>query len=185
MTKQVTVLATLVACILLVPVTAGAQMAPGPKIGVVNFRALLNEAPQTQQKLKAVQDEFAQEQRAIEAKQKELKDRQAKLQKDLPVMGLEERRSAEAKFREDERELGRRINEFKEEISARQNEVLGRLQDDLLKNVQAFATAGGYDIVLSESGDVLHASASVNLTGKVLAAIQAKAKPAAAPAAKP
>ncbi len=185
MINKTTGLAAALAVTLLVSAAASAQSAPGPRIGVVSFRALLQNSPQAKEKIKAVQDEFAQRERQLEAKQKELKDRQAKLQKDMQVMGAEERRSAEAKFRDDERDLGRRINEFQEDLNVRRNEVLGRLQEDLFKDVRAYATANGYDIVFSEAGDVVHAATGVDLTGKVLASIEAKASPGAKPAAKP
>jgi outer membrane protein len=185
MSKNLTTLAVVLACTLLTPMVAAAQAAPGPKIGVVSFRALLQGSPQARDKIKAIQDEFAQRERQLEAKQKELKDRQAKLQKDAQVMGAEERRAAEAKFRDDERDLGRRINEFQEDLNVRRNEVLGGLQEDLVKEVRSFAAQGGYDIVLSEQGDVIYAGNAMDLTGKVLASIEARAKAPPKPAAKP
>ena len=100
--------------------------------------------------LKALENEFSPRQRDLLAKQNEMKDRQAKLQKDVQVMGAEERRSAESKYRDDERDLGRRLNEFQEDFNVRRNEEISKLQQDLLKEVQAFAKQKGYDLIVGE-----------------------------------
>jgi outer membrane protein len=165
------VVAAVVAGVLLAPGSAMAQAAPALKIGVVNFAKLIQESPQAKITLKALEDEFSPRQRDLVAKQNELKERQAKLQKDGPVMGAEERRNAESKFRDDERDLGRRQNEFLEDFNVRRNEELGKLQRDLLKEVQAFGAQKGYDLIVGEG--VLYAAESVDLTPQVLAAVEA------------
>lgn len=178
MTLRSLVLQSFLAVTLLVPGLASAQAAPALKIGVVNFARLLQESPQAEATLKALDDEFAPRQRDLVAKQNELKDRQTKLQKDAAVMGAEERRNAESKFREDERELVRRVNAFQEDINVRRNEELGKLQVDLLREVQAFAKQRGYDLIVGDG--VLYAGQDLDLTAQILASVQAgfKGKPA-------
>lgn len=166
---------------LLAPFTAHAQAAAPIKIGVVNFARLIQESPQAKITLKALEDEFSPRQRDLLAKQNELKARQEKLQKDTQVMGAEERRNAESKFRDDERDLGRRLNEFQEDFNVRRQEEINKLQRDLLKEVSAFARDRGYDLIVGDG--VLYAAQSVDLTPQILAAIEAKggAKPAGKP----
>ena len=108
------------------------------------------------------------------AKQNELKERQAKLEKDTQVMGAEERRAAESKYRDDERDFGRRQNEFMEDFNVRRNEELNKLQRDLLKEVQAFAKQKGYDLIVGEG--VLYAGANIDLTAQILANVEAAFK---------
>jgi outer membrane protein len=170
MIKRVKALPALLALILMMPGLALAQAAAPLKIGVVNFARLIQESPQAKVTLKALEDEFSPRQRELVAKQNELKDRQAKLQKDIQVMGAEERRNAESKFRDDERDLGRKQNEFLEDFNVRRNEELGKLQRELLKQVQAFASQKGYDLVIGEG--VLYAAPSVDLTAQLLQSVQ-------------
>lgn len=181
MTTKSQLIAILAAWTLLAPAVAGAQAAPAVKIGVVNFARLIQESPQAKITLKALEDEFSPRQRDLLAKQNELKERQAKLQKDVQVMGAEERRSAESKFRDDERDLGRRLNEFQEDFNVRRNEEIGKLQRDLLQEVQAFARQKGYDLIVGEG--VLYAGQNVDLTSQILANVEAsfKAKGAGKP----
>jgi outer membrane protein len=141
------------------------------KVGVVNIQALMEQAPQTKTAMDALQEEFAPRQREYAAKQTEFEDLQAKAQKDFAVMGETERSNAERELRDLQREVTRLQNEFREDLNLRQNEELGKLQRSLLKEVQDYAEAEGYDLVVGDG--VLYASAGVNITDSVLQAVEA------------
>jgi outer membrane protein len=180
MTKRTQLLPALALAALLAPGLVLAQAAAPLKIGVVSFARLIQESPQAKTVRKAIEDEFAPKQRELAAKQAEMKDRQAKLQKDSQVMGADERRNAESKFRDDARDLDRRVSEFQEDLNVRQNEEMGKLQRDLLKEVQAYAKQKGYDLIVGDG--VLYASQSVDLTAQILANVEASYKAKATPA---
>jgi outer membrane protein len=163
------VVATVI-CGMMLPAFAAAQSAGALKIGWVNVARLIQESPQARAIQKALEEEFSPRQRELVAKQNELKDRQAKLQKDLEVMGAEERRNAESAFRSDERDLARRQNEFLEDFNVRRNEEIGKLQRELLKEVQAFAKQRGYDLIVGEG--VLYATQAVDVTQQVVEALE-------------
>jgi outer membrane protein len=151
------------------------------KIGVVNIARLLQEAPQAQAASQALENEFAARRRDLENQQKDLKAREDKLQKDGAVMAENERRNAEKALRDGQRELARKQNEFLEDLNVRRNEELGKLQRSVLQEVQNYAKANGFDVVV---GDALFASPTVDITAQLLSALQARGK-APAPAAKP
>jgi outer membrane protein len=140
------------------------------KIGVVNLPLLMDRAPQTKAAMDALQEEFAPRQREFLAKQKEYEDFAAKVQKDASVMGDTERRNAEKTLRDLQREVTRLQNEFREDLNLRQNEELGILQRSILKEVQDYAQAQGYDLVVGDG--VLFASTAVNITEEVLRAVE-------------
>jgi outer membrane protein len=141
------------------------------KIGVVNIQALMEQAPQTKSAMDALQEEFAPRQREYLATQKKFEDLQAKAQKDVAVMGETERRNVEKELRDLQRETTRLQNEFREDLNLRQNEELGKLQRELLKEVQEYALQEGYDLIVGDG--VLYASTSVNITDNVLRALEA------------
>ena len=141
------------------------------KIGVVSLPALIERAPQTKAAMDALQEEFAPRQREFQAKQKEYEDLAAKIQKDLAVMGETERRNAQKEVRELERDLARMQEEFQEDLNLRQNEEYGKLQRDMLKEVQDFAEAQGYDLIVGDG--VLYVTSAVNITDDVLRAVEA------------
>ena len=119
----------------------------------------------------ALQEEFAPRQREFLAKQKELEDLAQKVQKDVAVMGESERRNAQDNLRDLQREVQRLQQEFREDLDRRQNEELANLQRSLLKEVQDYAQAQGYDLVVGDG--VLFASTAVNITDEVLRAVEA------------
>jgi outer membrane protein len=136
------------------------------KIGYVNFQAILERAPQTKAVMESLRDEFAPRERQIVAKQKEIEDLQAKVQKDLAVMGETERRNAEKNLRDLGREFERLRTEYQEDSNLRQNEELGLVQRALLKEVQDYSAAQSYDVIFGEG--VLYVSTTVNVTEDVL-----------------
>jgi outer membrane protein len=93
------------------------------------------------------------------------------MQKDAAVMGETERRNAEKKLRDLQREVARMQNEFQEDLNLRQNEELGKLQRALLVEVQGYAQAQGYDLIVGDG--VLFASQAVNITEQVLRTVDA------------
>lgn len=139
------------------------------KIGVVNVPFLLDRAPQTKAAMDALQEEFAPRQREFAAKAKDLEDLTSRVQKDAAVMGETERKNAEQELRDLRREVARLQNEFQEDLNLRQNEELGNLQRTLLQEVQSYAQAQGYDLVV---GDALFVSNAVDITEEVLRAIE-------------
>lgn len=141
------------------------------KIGVVNIPVLMERAPQTKAAMDALREEFAPREREYLARQKELQDLTAKVQKDVAVMGETERRNAEKNLRDLRRDVDRLGNEYREDVNLRQNEELAKLQRSVLKDVQDYAAAEGYDLVVGDG--VLFASSAVNITEEVLRAVEA------------
>jgi|SRR5688500_7639373 outer membrane protein len=177
--------ATLMAVLLSFAPAAGAQTQL--KIAVVNVPRLLEEAPQAKSAMQAMQDEFAPRQREMAAQQKDLKAKEEKLSRDGAVMAENERRTSEKDLREGQRDLARKQNEYVEDLNVRRNEELGKLQRSLLQEVQTFARASGYDLVVGDG--VLFVNESLDITPQVLSALQARfktgggaVKPAAPPA---
>ena len=148
------------------------------KIGVVNVARLLQESPQAQAASQALENEFAARRRELEGQQKDLKAREDKLQKDGATMAEAERRNQEKALRDGQREFARKQNEFMEDLNVRRNEALGQLQRSVLQEVQAYAKTAGLDLVIA---DALFASPSIDITGQVLSALQAKGRAPAKP----
>ncbi len=169
-------------------IVAGAAMAPvgaaqaQMKLGVVNVQKLLQDSPQAKVSMQALQDEFAPRQRDIVQQQTTLKTRQDRLNRDGAVMAEAERRNVEREVREGERDLARKQSEYVEDLNVRRNEELGKLQNSLLQEVQSFAKAQNFDLIVGDG--VLFAKDTLDVTPQVLAALQARG-PRAAPAAAP
>jgi outer membrane protein len=93
-------------------------------------------------------------------------------------MSEADRVRAEREVRDLELSVQRRFNELQEDLNLRRNEEIGRMQRALLQEVQAYARANGYQLVVSEG--VLFAAEAVDITPQVVAQLKAKAPPAPA-----
>jgi outer membrane protein len=165
-------------------------VAAEPKIGVVDFQRLAIESPQGKAVMESMRAEFAPRERTLQAQGQAVKAKEDKLQKDGATMSEEQRGRAEKELRDGARDFERAKGEFQDDMNARRNEELSRLQRTIVEEVRSYGKAQGYDLILAQEGVIYNASAS-DITPAVLSALQARggsaaaAKPAAAPAAPP
>jgi outer membrane protein len=156
-----------------------------PKIGVVSIARLASEAPQAKSANDAIRNEFAPKEKEIQTQAASLKAREDRLQKDGATMTEVQRSAAEKELRDGYRELQLKQSAVQDDFNARRNEEQSKLNRVLLEEVQNFAKAQGYDLILADG--VLYATNALDVTGPVLQALQARrpgaaAAPAAAPA---
>jgi outer membrane protein len=142
------------------------------KIGVVNFQKLLEEAPQTKTAMQALENEFAPRRRELLTMQNDLKAREDKLQKEGAVMSEADRTKAEKTFRDQQREFSRKAGEFQDDAGTRKNEEIGKVQRYLVTEIQGYANAQGFDLVLGEG--VFFAKGPLDVTANVLAVLASK-----------
>src|SRR6516225_4754200 len=159
------------------PVTAAE-----PKIGVVEFQRLILESPQGKAAMESMRAEFAPRERTLQAQGQADKAKEDKLQKDGATMSEEQRARAEKDFRDGAREFERAKGEFQDDMNARRNEELSRLQRTIIEEVRSYGKAQGYDLILAQEGVVYNATAS-DITPAVLSALQARGGSAAPKAA--
>jgi outer membrane protein len=151
------------------------------KMGVVNFQKLLEEAPQTKTAMAALENEFAPRRRELLTMQNDLKAKDEKLQKEGAVMAEADRAKAEKTLRDQQREFSRKAGEFQDDASTRRNEEIGKVQRYLVTEIQGYAAAQGYDLVLGDG--VFFAKGPLDITANVLALLATK--PATMPAQPP
>jgi len=170
--------------------TATGQATAEIKMGVVNFQKLLEEAPQTKSAMQALENEFAPRRRELLTMQNDLKAKDEKLQKEGAVMSEADRANAEKTLRDQQREFSRKAGEFQDDASTRRNEEIGKVQRYLVQEIQTYANAQGFDLVLGDG--VFFAKGPLDITANVLAVLNTKpvtlpasASPGKTPPAKP
>jgi outer membrane protein len=157
------------------------------KIGVVQYSRLMQESPQAKAAQEALRGEFAPKQKELQNQQQALKTKEESLQRDSVTMTPEQRTEAEKELREGNRELSLKVNELQDDFNARQNEELSKLQKTLVEEVQAYAQAQKFDLVLADG--VIWAGPALDITPQILSALQARGprastSPATSPAPK-
>jgi outer membrane protein len=153
------------------------------KIGVVNYSKLMQESPQAKTVQDALRAEFAGRQKDLQTQQGALKSKEESLTKDEATMTPEQLAKAQKELRDGNRELQQKVTEFQDDLNGRQNEELSKLQKALVEEVQNYALAQKFDLVLADG--VIFASPVLDITPQILTALQARnaARPPAASAA--
>lgn len=159
---------------------AGAQAAAS-KIGVVNIQVLLQDSPQARTATGALQSEFGPQQREIDALRQSLVTREEKLTKDRATMTAAQVSTMERELRDGYIDLQAKQEKAEDRLNARRNEEMGKLQRAVLEEVQKYARANNFDLILADG--VLFASQALDITAPVLQALQSRGGAAAAPAA--
>lgn len=172
------------AAVMMATLVAAPAWAVDLKIGVVDYGRLVEESPQAKAALESIRTEFTPRQRDLQNQQASLKAKEDKLQKDAATMTQDQRANAEKDLRDSYRDLQRKQAEMQDDLNARRNEEMSRLQRALGEEVRTYAKANSYDIVLS--GEVVvYAAQTYDITPGVLAAMQAHGGGAAKPAGTP
>jgi outer membrane protein len=163
---------------------AAGQASAEIKIGVVNFQKLLEDAPQTKAAMQTLENEFGPRRRELLTMQNDLKAKDEKLQKEGAVMSESDRANAEKTLRDQQREFSRKGGEFQDDVSTRKNEEIGKVQRYLVGEIQTYANAQGFDLVLGDG--VFFAKQPLDITAEVLKVLTSKPStlPASAPPAK-
>ena len=151
---------------------AAGQASAEIKIGVVNFEKLLEDAPQTKAAMQALDNEFGPRRRELMTLQNDLKAKAEKFDKEGAVMSEADRANEEKKQRDQQREFQRKAGEFQDDASTRKNEELGKVQRYLVQEIQTYANAQGFDLVLGQG--VFFAKPALDITANVLAVLTSK-----------
>jgi outer membrane protein len=163
-------LRTLFLAIALGAPTAGA-LAQEFKIGFVNSERVMREsnlAKAAQAKLEA---EFGRRERELRDAAARLQASAEKLEKDGALLSESERTRRQRELVETERDLQRKRREFQEDAQARRNEELQAVVERANKVIKQIFEQEKYDLILQ---DAIHASARIDITKKVIDALNAQ-----------
>jgi len=183
---------SVIALISLAAIAAAAPLASAAeaKIGVVSISRLMQDAPQARSANDVIRAEFAPREKEIQDLGASLKAKEDKLARDSATMTEMQRSALDKELRDGVRSFEIKQAEIQDDFNVRRNEEIQKLQRMLLEEVQVYAKAQGYDIILAEG--VLYASPAFDVTGPVLQALQSRGTrapatpaPAAAPARQP
>ena len=151
------------------------------KIGVVDTQRLMNDAPQAKVAIDVIRNEFAPRERELQTLGASLKAREDRLAKDGATMTEAQRTSAEKELRDGYRDAQKLQAEIQDDLNARRNEELSKLNKVLIEEVNVFAKAQGLDLILTDG--VIYRTNALDVTGAILTAMQSRRPAAAAPPA--
>lgn len=152
----------------------GTATAAELRIGFVNPALILQKAPQAKAASDKLEHEFAPRQKKLAAEQGEIQKLQQALSRNGAVMSKARRDKVRNEIISRQRELKRKEDQFREDLTARRNDELGKLERKIHEAILQVAHSGHYDLIVSDG--VLYASKRVDVTGQVLQRLEQLAK---------
>lgn len=144
------------------------------KIGYVNLQELVSKAPQSKVAIEKAQKEFETRQEELKGMATEVQALREKLAKERITMSDDARKKLEDDLLSKEREYKWNQSILDEDAKIRENEILTDIKKLVFKAITEIAKQDKYDLVLTDG--VIFRSARVDLTAKVLSALQKDAK---------
>ena len=154
----------------LCPVMANAAV----KIGFVDMVRIMEktmeESPQAEVARKALEKEFLGRDKKLQVERDEILKIEETLNKDTDILSDSRRNELEKKIFAKKREYQERHNEFRKDFSARRDQELNKLRQNVHEIVIKVAEGENYDLVVTQP--VLFASTRIDMTELVLQALQ-------------
>lgn len=155
--------------------TRSSEVVPVLKIGVVNMERILRDAKVAQEASDRLNAEGQRRQEEIDALARRFKTRLERFEREAKAMDEASRVAEQRALAEMERDVTRRNREARDEFNQRRNEEVLLLQNRAGRIIQEIARSEKFDLVLYE---FFYASDRVDLTNRVIEALDRDAKPA-------
>lgn len=152
-------------------VATSAVQAQELKIGYVNSERVLREANLAKAAQAKLEAEFGKREKDLRDLETKLRGAAEKLEKDAPTLSENERNRRQRDVVEQERDLQRKRREWQEDLTQRKNEELSSVVEKANRVIKQIFDAEKYDLILQ---DAIHFSARVDITKKVIDALNAQ-----------
>ncbi|MFG6465931.1 OmpH family outer membrane protein [Roseateles sp. BYS87W] len=152
-------------------VATAAVQAQELKIGYVNSERVLREANLAKTAQAKLEAEFGKREKELRDLETKLRGAAEKLEKDAPTLSENERNRRQRDVVEQERDLQRKRREWQEDLTQRKNEELSAVVEKANRVIKQIFDAEKYDLILQ---DAIHFSARVDITKKVIDALNAQ-----------
>jgi len=150
---------------------ASAVQAQELKLGYVNSERVLREANLAKTAQIKLETEFGKREKDLRDLETRLRGAAEKLEKDAPTLSEAEKGRRQRDVVEQERDLQRKRREWQEDLTQRKNEELSVVVEKANKVIKQIFDAEKYDLILQ---DAIHFSARVDITKKVIDALNAQ-----------
>ena len=145
------------------------------KIGFIDADRINRESVPAERATKKLEKEFAPREQELRKIEGQIKSLQGQLEKDGLTMSETDRRAKETELGRQTREFQRLQREFREDLNLRRNEELAALFERANRVIKQIFDSETYDVILQE---VVFASSRVDITDKVIRALNAAPAPA-------
>lgn len=160
--KRLVLLSGLLLGLLILPEFAIAEI----RIGYLDVTRVAEESPQYQSARRALQGELERRESDLRRMAEQLKAKESKLQREASVMSNSQVKKAEREIISLRRKLQNSRDEYRDDLSLRQNEERTKLLRQVAEVVKAIGKEQKFDLILTDG--VAYASKTVDISDKVL-----------------
>jgi len=160
--RQTTTLIGVLLGALSLPLSASADI----RIGYLDVTRVAEESPQYQAARRALQGELERRESDLRKMAEQLKGKEDKLQRNSSVMSDAEAKKGERELVSLRRKLQNSRDEYRDELSLRQNEERAKLLRQVAEVVKAIGKEENFDLILTDG--VAYAGKNIDISDRVL-----------------
>ena len=143
---------------------AGPATAQQLRVGYVDMKRVLDNAPQVLAGREKLDLEFRPRNETIEFQERQVQSMEDRLQ--MGDLDADARARLDRELREMRRNVNRQREDLRDELSFRRTEEVQKLEEQINQTVQEIARDSGYDLILSSP--VVYADPSLDITSLIL-----------------
>jgi outer membrane protein len=166
--KQMKRIVTICAAALTMALATAAFGADGVKLGSVDIQKVLvlsNAGKEAKEQLAAKGNKYEAEKNTREEELRKLK---ADLEKQSVVLSEDSRKSKEQLFMQKRKELDRFLKDAQDDLQAKNDELTGKLVENIVKLIQDFGKKNGYSYIFVKNESMVYVDQKSDLTEEIL-----------------
>ncbi len=137
------------------------------KTAFINSKVLLEESPQAIAANTKLQEQFGEREQSLRQLAQSIRQMEKTLKNDSAIMSDEQRKKAEDNIIQNKRRFQFEQQSLKEDLQARQRELLKTVQVSIKAVIESYGKANGYDFIFTDTS-IAFASDTVNITQNIL-----------------
>jgi outer membrane protein len=142
---------------------------PSVRLGFVDLQTVITQSKEGQTAMNTVKAEAAEKQKEISAKEAEIKQMDADLQKQTSVLSEAARKDREEEVRRKLRDLKRVTEDFNRDLAKREGDMVNDLLKDLTIVIRDYGKEKGYTLIVEKGqSGVIYGNDAADLTKEIL-----------------
>ena len=137
------------------------------KTAFINSKVLLEKSPQAIEANAALQAQFGDREKSLRELAQEIQAMEQTYKNDSAIMSAEQKKIAEDNIIQKKRRFQFEQQSLKEDLQAKQRELLQKVQVAIRGVIQEYGTKNGYDFIFTDAS-IAFASDAVNITDEIL-----------------
>lgn len=137
------------------------------KSAFINSKVLLEKSPQAIAANSRLQKQFGDRDQSLRKLAQDIKKMEETFKNDNAIMSAEQKEKAKENIIQNKRRFQFEQQSLKDDLQAKQRELLQGLQVSIKKVIQAYGEANGYDFIFTDAS-IAYASDAVNITDEII-----------------